>query len=58
MNKLMVLVVLAFVACVMGAPAWDLDIGGQAQAAGGFATGVVLVPAMGLGGSWIFKCFC
>ncbi|XP_037042017.1 glycine-rich cell wall structural protein-like [Bradysia coprophila] len=47
--KFIVLVVLAFIACAMAKPL-DLDLGGHAQAAAGFAVGVVAVPVGGLGG--------
>lgn len=45
--KSIVLVVLAFVACAMAKP---VDLRGQVGGAVGFATGVVAVPVLGLGG--------
>lgn len=48
--KLFIVVIFALIACALAKPVWDLDIAGHAQAAGGFATGVVAVPVLGLGG--------
>lgn len=48
--KLFVFVIFASIACAMARPQWDFDIFGHAQAAAGFATGIVAVPVAGLGG--------
>lgn len=48
--KVFVFVAFALIGCTFAMPQWDLDIGGHLQAAGGFATGVVAVPVLGLGG--------
>lgn len=48
--KLFIFVIFAFIGCALARPQWDLDILGQAQAAAGFGTGVVVVPAFGLAG--------
>lgn len=48
--KLFIIVIFAAVVCASARPGWDFDIVGHGQAAAGFATGVVAVPAAGLGG--------
>lgn len=48
--KLFIFVIFAAVVCASARPQWDLDFGGQGQAALGFATGVAAVPVAGLGG--------
>lgn len=54
--KLLIVVVLALalIASASAMPQWDTDASGHAQAALGFATGVVAVPVLGLGGEYSF----
>lgn len=48
--KLLILVAFALIAGALARPQWDTDVAGHGQAAAGFATGVVAVPVLGLGG--------